>query len=211
MFGFEIPNPQIVFQLLSKYDGKAIIHDPAKTPLLAESKTTLPCHVDVDYLSISDADVADLELPELPVAENVEDFAFIHHTSGSVSGMPKAVLKTNKWLSTVTKKSAAVLRIGSFETQDVYVWTYVDQFIRILLVLHFYYHSESFSHTMVINCVSAQSLPIRPLTRHRPSADPTPCRLPRPTSYEPLRLPHARFHDARSEGEQDHRVHRHPA
>ena len=122
MFGFEIPNPQIVFQLLSKYDGKAIIHDPAKTPLLAESKTTLPCHVDVDYLSISDADVADLELPELPVAET-EDFAFIYHSSGSVSGKPKVIPKTNKWLSTIANKSSAAFRLGNFETQDVHVWT----------------------------------------------------------------------------------------
>ena len=157
MFGFEIPNPLIVLDLLARYDGKAIIHDPAKTPLLAESKTTLPCHVAVDYLSVTDADIADLELPEPPVAE-AEDWAFIHHTSGSVSGMPKAVPKTNKWLSTVTNKSSAALRIGKFETQDVYIWTYVDQFIHILIVPYFYRYSESFSHAMAAGRMSTLNL-----------------------------------------------------
>ena len=88
--------------------------------------------------SVADTNVADLELPELPMAKNVEDFTFIHHTSGSVSGMPRAVPKSNKWLLTVTNKSATMLRIGNFETQDIYVWTYVDQFIFIFIYFILY-------------------------------------------------------------------------
>ena len=169
MFGFDLPNTHIVFELLSKYDGKAIIHDPAKAAILDESKAALPCLVAVDYLSVSDADVTDLELPDLPEAK-AEDFAFIYHSSGSVSGMPKVVPKTNKWLSTIENKSGAAFCIGHHRTQDVYVWTYVGQFIQsslFFISMSFGVYSESFSHAMASCRMSTQSAPItRPrLTR----------------------------------------------
>ena len=122
MFGFELPNTRIVYQLLDKYSGKAIIHDSAKTVLLRESGTTLPCYVATDYTAITDADIAAFPLPELPAAAP-EDFTFIYHSSGSVSGMPKVVPKTNKWLSTIQYKSADAFCIGDYEGQDIYVWT----------------------------------------------------------------------------------------
>lgn len=122
MFGFDLPNTRIVYELLGTYSGKAIIHDPAKTMLLRKSGTTLPCYVAADYTAITDADVADFPLPELPVAQP-EDFIFIYHTSGSVSGMPKVVPNTNKWLSTIQYKSPGAFCIGDYEGQDIYVWT----------------------------------------------------------------------------------------
>ncbi|KAF8523945.1 hypothetical protein BU17DRAFT_85424 [Hysterangium stoloniferum] len=131
MFGFELPNTRLVFQLLSRYQGKAFIHDHAKSELLRDSGTDVPCHTAVHYSTISDADVANIRLPELPPASD-EDFTFIYHTSGSVSGIPKVVPKTNKWLSTIQHKSAAAFAIGDYDTQDVYIWT------------------ESFSHSMEI-------------------------------------------------------------
>ena len=42
-------------------------------------------------ISVSDGDVADLELLQLPEAD--EDLVFINHTSGSISGTPKLVPK----------------------------------------------------------------------------------------------------------------------
>ena len=126
MFSVELSNTRIIFELLSKYDGRSIVHDPAMTALLVKSQTTLPCHTAVDYHSVTDLDVADLELPELPVAEP-EDIIFIYHSSGSVSGTPKVVPRTNKWMSTIEKKSGSAFCIGDFASQDVYTWTCVDQ------------------------------------------------------------------------------------
>ncbi|KIJ57306.1 hypothetical protein M422DRAFT_198731 [Sphaerobolus stellatus SS14] len=131
MFGFELPDTRIVFKLLAKYDGKALIHDPAKTQLRRRSLTLLPCFTAVDYTAVTEADVAHLPLPALPHA-SPEDYTFIYHSSGSVSGMPKVVPNTNKWLSTIQYKSPAAFAIGNFEGQDVYLWT------------------ESFSHSMEI-------------------------------------------------------------
>ncbi|KAF8468652.1 hypothetical protein JB92DRAFT_3059106, partial [Gautieria morchelliformis] len=131
MFGFELPNTRIVYELLAKGAGKAIIHDPAKTTLLRDSGTTLPCYVTTDYTTISDADVAAFPLPDLPPA-NPGDYVFIYHSSGSVSGMPKVVPKTNQWLATIEHKSRDAFCLGDFDGQDVFVWT------------------ESFSHSMEI-------------------------------------------------------------
>ena len=180
MFGFELPNTRIVFELLSKYDGKAIVHDPAKTAPLLASKTSLPCHIAIDYLSVADTDVVDMELPELPEAKP-EDFTFIYHSSGSVSGIPKVVPTTNKWLSTIEKKSGPAFCIGDFETQDVYIWTYVNQSRHPLS-----FHNSAFT-------ASPSLIPWRyavcPLSLLRscdadnicsPSAHPTPRRLSRP-------------------------------
>jgi acyl-coenzyme A synthetase/AMP-(fatty) acid ligase len=125
MFGFELPNTRIVYELLAKCAGKAIIHDTAKTTLLRESGTTLPCYVAIDYTTISDADIAAFPLPELPAA-NPKDFVFIYHSSGSVSGMPKVVPKTNKWLSTIEHKSGDAFCLGDYDSQNVYVWTCVS-------------------------------------------------------------------------------------
>jgi acyl-coenzyme A synthetase/AMP-(fatty) acid ligase len=122
MFGLKLPNTRFVYELLAKYSGKAVVHDPAKTTLLRESGTSLPCHIATDYTSITDANVASLPLPDFPAA-SPEDFTFIYHSSGSVSGMPKVVPKTNRWLSTIQHKSAGAFCIGDFEGQDVYVWT----------------------------------------------------------------------------------------
>ena len=122
MFGFELPNTRIVFELLAKYSGKAIIHASDKTALLRESGTTLPCYVATDYTTITDSDIAAFPLPDLPAADP-EDFTFIYHSSGSVSGMPKVVPNTNRWLSTIQHKSAGAFCIGDYPGQDVYVWT----------------------------------------------------------------------------------------
>ncbi|KAF8511233.1 hypothetical protein JB92DRAFT_3118229 [Gautieria morchelliformis] len=131
MFGFELPNTRIVYELLAKGAGKAIVHDPAKTTLLRESGTTLPCYVATDYTTISDADIADFPLPDLPVAKP-DDYLFIYHSSGSVSGMPKVVPQTNQWLETVQHKSRDAFCSGDFDTQDVFIGT------------------ESFSHALEI-------------------------------------------------------------
>ncbi|GJJ08040.1 hypothetical protein Clacol_002247 [Clathrus columnatus] len=65
--------------------------------------------------------------------------AIIHHPSkatllahGSVSGMPKAVPTTNKWLSTIQHKSTPAYAIGYEDYkskdmgQDIYLWTLVS-------------------------------------------------------------------------------------
>ncbi|KAF8511241.1 acetyl-CoA synthetase-like protein [Gautieria morchelliformis] len=130
MFGFELPNTRIVYELLVKGAGKAIVHDPAKTTLLREFGTTLPCYAAPDYTTISHADIA-FPLPDLPPA-SPEDYVFIYHSSGSVSGMPKVIPKTNQWLATIEHKSREAFCLGDFDGQDVFVWT------------------ESFSHSMEI-------------------------------------------------------------
>jgi len=142
MFSFQVLNTRTVFKLLSKYDGKAIIHHPDKTALLAESKTTLPCHIAVDYLSVTDTDVADLELPELPET-NAEDLTFIFQSSGSVSDLPKVVPTTNKWLSAIENKVGPAFCIGDFKTQDVYVWTCVHHYISLWFLIVVFIASPS--------------------------------------------------------------------
>jgi len=122
MFGFELPNTRLVFTLLAKYNGKAMVHHLEKTSTLLESKTSIPCYVAADYTTITESNVAHIHLPPLPAA-SPEDWTFIYHSSGSVSGMPKVVPNTNKWLSTIQYKSPGAFAIGDFEGQDVYLWT----------------------------------------------------------------------------------------
>ncbi|KAF8485538.1 hypothetical protein JB92DRAFT_2836839 [Gautieria morchelliformis] len=147
MFGFELPNTRIGYELLAKGAGKAIVHDPAKTTLLRESGTTLPCYVATDYTTISDADIAAFPLPDLPPAKP-DDYLFIYHSSGSVSGMPKVVPQTNQWLETVQHKSRDAFCSGDFDTQDVFIWTCVS--ITPLVFSVDALPSESFSHALEI-------------------------------------------------------------
>ncbi|KAF8486688.1 hypothetical protein JB92DRAFT_3256897 [Gautieria morchelliformis] len=139
MFGFELPNTRIVYELLAKGAGKAIVHDPAKTTLLRESGTTRPCYVATDYTTISDADIAAFPLPDLPPAKP-DDYLFIYHSSGSVSGMPKDVPQTNQWLETVQHKSRDAFCSGDFDTQDVFIWTesfsHALEICRLQLIFH---------------------------------------------------------------------------
>ncbi|GJJ08775.1 hypothetical protein Clacol_002994 [Clathrus columnatus] len=137
MFGFELPNTQVVLTLLASSSGRAIIHHPAKATLLAQSGTLLPCLPSVDYNNIpDDSQLSDIQLPPLLSADD-EDYAFIYHSSGSVSGMPKVVPVTNKWLSTIQYKSTPAFSIGYEDYkaknmgQDIYGWT-----LRVFLTFY---------------------------------------------------------------------------
>ncbi|KAF8522637.1 acetyl-CoA synthetase-like protein [Hysterangium stoloniferum] len=139
MFGFELPNVPLILQLLSRYEGKAMIHDPAKTELLRDSDTNIPCHTAITYSTISDADVAHIDLPKFPSADP-DDFIFIYLSSGSVSGIPKVVPLTNRWLSTIQHKSAPAFAIGDYDTQDVYIWTESVSHSMQICILQLMFH-----------------------------------------------------------------------
>lgn len=116
-------------RLLSKYSGKAIVHEISKSTIISDSGTTIPSFVSVDYNSIPEDDI---ELPSLDGATNEEDVTFIYLSSGSVGGSPKVVPTTDRWMRTIQHKSKMAFAIGNYDSQDVYCW------------------AESFSHSMAI-------------------------------------------------------------
>jgi acyl-CoA synthetase (AMP-forming)/AMP-acid ligase II len=119
LFSIRLPNPDVVYELLSKAHARALIVDPSFEGLLKSCPT--PTHRAAT--TVYDIDSHDMPLPSLPTLRE-SDTIFIFHTSGSTSGIPKLVPCSLSWLdSAITKSHQVSTPSGRTErNQDVTVW-----------------------------------------------------------------------------------------
>lgn len=123
MFSLRLPNPTVIFELLAKSNGKALVYDVSYEDVLAGS--TVPAYCATDIRSV---DVSDVFLPPLPREVDGEDTLLILHTSGSTSGRPKLVPLSYAWWDFGLHKSSQCTKPYNPARLDVNVWMSVFTF-----------------------------------------------------------------------------------
>lgn len=116
LFSIRLPNPEVIYELLKKANGAALIYDPSFESVLGDCH--LPRHCVLKSTLVED-------VPEkLPSIRDFQDLdvAFIFHTSGSTSGCPKLVPVNYRWLDSAVSKSHHINMPKNSSRQDVTVW-----------------------------------------------------------------------------------------
>ena len=116
LFSLRLPNPDVIYELLQKAAGKAIIYEPELASMLG----TCPCPA-YSAVDLRGVDIDRAFLPPLPQPTSADDIVMIFHTSGSTSGRPKLLPCNYKWLDAMVRKSATVSRPLRQKGQDVTV------------------------------------------------------------------------------------------
>ncbi|KAH9944105.1 acetyl-CoA synthetase-like protein [Epithele typhae] len=120
-FSLRLPNPDIIFELLEKSNGRALIYDASyASPVLNDHP--LPTYSAVDARTLPDA--LEVALPPNVASTNANDTLMIFHTSGSTSGRPKLVPVSYRWWDCMLSKINRHMRPRSSRDgrQDVTVW-----------------------------------------------------------------------------------------
>jgi acyl-CoA synthetase (AMP-forming)/AMP-acid ligase II len=120
LFSIRLPNPDVVFELLTKAGAKALIFDSQFQSLT----TSFPLPV---HLAIEKRDMTPFEydLPLVRPTSNPDKAVFVFHTSGSTSGSPKLVPCNSRWLDAIVAKAKVTSAPINPRRQDVSVWMYV--------------------------------------------------------------------------------------
>lgn len=116
LFSIRLPNPEVIYELLRKANGAALIYDSSFESILGDCH--LPRHCALKSTLVED-------VPEtLPSIRDFQDLdiAFIFHTSGSTSGSPKLVPVNYRWLESTVVKSHHINIPNNPTRQDVTVW-----------------------------------------------------------------------------------------
>ncbi|KAF5636126.1 hypothetical protein F52700_5440 [Fusarium sp. NRRL 52700] len=94
LLSLRMTDPSVIYELLQKSNAVALLHEPDNTSLLNDSPVpTFPAgasHFDTDTAPL-------LVAPWHPSKD--DDVLFIYHTSGSISGIPKLVPLTARWIN----------------------------------------------------------------------------------------------------------------
>jgi acyl-CoA synthetase (AMP-forming)/AMP-acid ligase II len=118
LFIIRLPNPAVIFELISKTNAAALIYHDSFA--LNISNCLVP-HFSVGSLPHSQSSKELGTLPPLQ-APGPDSVMFIFHTSGSTSGTPKLVSCTGKWIDSMVRKSAVVAIPRAAAGRDVTVW-----------------------------------------------------------------------------------------
>ncbi len=116
MFSLRLPNPEVIYELLSMANAKALIYESAFAPICTDCPVPAHLAVGSDCVPESSTPLSPLR----PVAE--QDVAFIFHTSGSTSGRPKLVPCSYRWVGAAVTKSHQLSAPKDNRRQDVTVW-----------------------------------------------------------------------------------------
>lgn len=126
-----LPNPTVIFELLEKSNGKALIHDSSFSPILSESP--VPTFVASDVHGLA---AANITLPSTAPEVDGKDTLMIFHTSGSTSGRPKLVPCSYSWWQANLWKGALCTTPCNPQRQDVTVWMLVSWSFFFLIVAY---------------------------------------------------------------------------
>jgi hypothetical protein len=118
LFSIRLPNPAVIFELLSKTSAAALIYDDTFDSNISN------CPVPRFSVSSLPHSLSSKELGSLPPlrAASPDSVMFIFHTSGSTSGTPKLVPCTGKWIDSVVRKSDVIATPRAASGRDVTVW-----------------------------------------------------------------------------------------
>lgn len=128
LFSIRLPNPEVVLELLTKADAKALIYDSQFQSMI--SSFPLPVHLAIEK---QDMTPFKYDLPPIPSTSNQDKLVFIFHTSGSTSGSPKLVPCKSRWLDAMIAKAKVTSAPRDPHRQDVSVWMYALYHPRIVL------------------------------------------------------------------------------
>ena len=119
LFSLRLPNPDVIFELLAKSNGKAMIFDESFGTV--EPQGGVPTHVASDVRA---EPVCDVTLPPIAEGTNGDETLMIFHTSGSTSGRPKLVPVSFAWWDFALTKIHEHMkpRHARNGRQDVTVW-----------------------------------------------------------------------------------------
>jgi len=130
MFSLRLPNPIVIFELLQKAGGRALVCEPSfKVDL---SGCPVPSY---SAIQVHEQDVEDVALPPLRIDHPASDLLFILHTSGSTSGSPKLVPCNRQWIDNIIAKFKRRADPRSTQGRGVTVAMYGN--LRNCLVLFF--------------------------------------------------------------------------
>lgn len=118
LFSLRLPEPSIIFELLAKSNGKALIYDPSFASILPSS-SPVPVYMATDVRS---EDVADISLPLIKEGQDADETLMIFHTSGSTSGQPKVIRCSYSWWDALLAKSRQSTIPKNAARQDVTIW-----------------------------------------------------------------------------------------
>ncbi|KAI0694890.1 acetyl-CoA synthetase-like protein [Cytidiella melzeri] len=118
LFSLKLPEPTIIFELLEKSNGKALIYDSSFFSPMSFS-SSIPVHVAVDIRAET---VADVSLPLIVESHNADETLMIFHTSGSTSGRPKVIRCSYSWWDACLVKSRECVVPKNPARQDVTTW-----------------------------------------------------------------------------------------
>lgn len=121
-FSLRLPNPDIIFELLERSNGRALIYDSSYASVLEHNP--VPTHTAVDVRNLP---AVEATLPLNRASTNGDDTLMIFHTSGSTSGRPKLVPVSYAWWDFALTKIHGHMRPKTVRNgrQDVTVWMYV--------------------------------------------------------------------------------------
>ena len=117
LFSLRLPNPDIIFELLEKSDGRAIIFDSSFGSVAPRDSVRTYVALDVRAEA-----VPSFALPPVREAKNGEETLMIFHTSGSTSGRPKLVPCSYAWWDFQMRKSQPATAPYNPARKDVASW-----------------------------------------------------------------------------------------
>jgi acyl-CoA synthetase (AMP-forming)/AMP-acid ligase II len=117
LFSIRLPNPEVVLELLTKADAKALIYDSQFQSMT--SSFPLPVHLAIEKRDVT---CFESDLPPIRTTSNPDELVFIFHTSGSTSGSPKLVPCNSRWLNAIIEKAKVTSAPRNPPRQDVFSW-----------------------------------------------------------------------------------------
>ncbi|KAI0094983.1 hypothetical protein BDY19DRAFT_915754 [Irpex rosettiformis] len=117
-FSLRLPEPTIIFELLAKSSGKALIYDDSFSSTMPSS-ASVPIKVAADIRTES---ITDFSLPPIVEPHHGDDTLMIFHTSGSTSGQPKVIRCSYSWWDACLTKSRECVVPKNPARQDVTIW-----------------------------------------------------------------------------------------
>ncbi|KAF8464314.1 acetyl-CoA synthetase-like protein [Gautieria morchelliformis] len=136
LFSIKLPNPTVVFELLTKANATALIYDPSFEANLDNSP--VPVYEPADVNHVSEISHKPLLPPQVMISD--DEPVFVFHTSGSTSGSPKLVRCSRRWLDNFVHKADQVCKPRDSKKQDVTTWLgsicHVGQSFMLIGFLH---------------------------------------------------------------------------
>lgn len=117
LFSLRLPNPDVIFELLEKSNGQALIFESSFGSIQPRGRISAHAAVDARV-----HDVPSTALPPIRETGNGDDILMIFHTSGSTSGRPKLVPCSYSWWDALLDKARLSTVPSNPARQDVTLW-----------------------------------------------------------------------------------------
>ena len=190
MFEFHVPNSTL-FELLTKYDGKVIIHDPAKTTSFSSPKPPYRAMSPWTIFPSATAMLRISSFSSFPGRRMRISYSLITLAALSLALQRPSLRPTSGCQALKSRRPYRCVRVTSRARTSTCGRSWTSSSMSSKFVAYLYLYSGSFSGSLAISRVSEQSSqPIRLTANSARSlpAHPPPCGLPRAAYSVELRL-----------------------